>query len=121
MTIQFKVAIKGFPTAALLEKVKEGAKEGCETFITGPVQLDSLMKCPILTGAMKADHRPEPTETGTKLIAEGKSAAYVVKQHQDSSLRHRDGKTDHWMSNALNKNINRLPELVARAIEGRLG
>lgn len=121
MTINFKVAVKGLPTAQVLEAVKEGCKEGCETFITGPVQLDSLLKCPILTGAMKADHRPEPLENGTRLIAEGKSSSYVIRQHEDSSLNHRDGKTSHWMADALTKNADRLPELVARAIEGKLG
>ena len=92
-------------------------------FIPGPgkdggklvAKLDACHKAAIAnavsatTGAPK--HRP--------MVEVGYSAYYAVYVHEDANMRHRPGKSSHFLLKALQARGGDLPEIVAMALKSR--
>lgn len=63
--------------------------------------------------------------TADKLVAEvgygGESSAYVVKQHEDTTLRHDAGQRAKWLEMAAKENAKRLGVTIGMNIKGKMG
>ena len=85
--------------------IREATMKGAEQFAY-LIKNDADERCPIDTGNMR-DTGQIQADDEEVIIAYGPTVGkggedYTVRQHEDASLFHDNGKEDHWLENAGN-------------------
>lgn len=55
----------------------------------------------------------------TRTVAGSYDTPYALRQHEDMTLRHDDGRSAKWFEKSLNSNADKIVEIIAESVIGR--
>lgn len=113
----------GFKAGPGMHRAKEefrghvGAMKGLR--LAGELVLErSRRYVPIEEGTLERSGRV--TDNGTDTVAISYDTPYAVKQHEDMTLRHPNGRSAKYLERALAESRNEVAKLIQRAVRTRL-
>jgi hypothetical protein len=104
------------------KSAEEAALDGLEELMRTLIATDSDIHCPVDTSNMKntRDIQRDDSEKEIVIGYGGPATPYTLKQHDDASLHHHDGQTDHWLENAFNAHVGEAESYMAKHVDGIL-
>jgi len=117
------IVVRADHTAAVKAKMHEAGAASLNVAATELLRIANE-SIPREEGIMAASG--EVTDaTAENLVSEvgygGESSAYVVKQHEDTTLRHDAGQRAKWLEMAGKENAKRLGVTIGMEIKGKVG
>ena len=113
------MATVGFNLVALVDKISEASMEAAEEWLTNSVKPDADDMCPFEEGTLVGTGAIVRDGESVKLVyGPGGAEDYASKQYYDASLRHPNGKTDHWVEKAADMHASELVETAGEKIGG---
>jgi hypothetical protein len=101
---------------SVADEINKKLLDGAETWLRVDVETDSKQHCPVDSGTMRDTHTVQRGDREVVLGVGGSSAPYAKRQHEDASLRHHDGQTDHFLENAANNQADKLSQRLKEAM-----
>lgn len=106
-----------FNQAVVMQQINSGAVEGLAK-AAGHILTEATKTVPIEEGIMSGDGNTSVDAASLKATVyyEGESNPYVVKQHEDMSLRHDPGRRAKWLELAAQEEAGTVERIIAEEI-----
>lgn len=103
-------------TAALIAAFAEGMSEAAAELLT-----DANADVPLDEGTLEASGHSVPATAGRLQAAVYYDTPYAVRQHEDATLNHPNGRKAGWLRAAVDNNSDRYVGIIRARIASRLG